>query len=317
MPEPGPREVLVEITSVGVCGSDVHYYEHGRIGPHVVRAPLILGPRVGGPRRRRVGDGGHQARGRRPRDARAGRAVRALRAVPRRPLQPLPGRRLLRDAAGRRRVRELRDDPRGLRVRAARRAVRRRRRADGAAVGRHLGLPQGGRDAPATACWSPAPGRSGCWRCRSRWRSARRRSRSPTSTRRGSRSRARTGATRTLVAGRDEPSTADALIECSGHPAALAAGIEALRPAGTAVLVGMGPGDTGEVPLVADPEPRALADRHVPLRQHLPDGDRAGRDRARRPGGDHHRPLRARRRPRARCAPGCEDPGSVKVMVHP
>jgi len=37
-PEPGPREVLVEITSVGVCGSDVHYYDHGRIGSHVVRA---------------------------------------------------------------------------------------------------------------------------------------------------------------------------------------------------------------------------------------------------------------------------------------
>jgi L-iditol 2-dehydrogenase len=60
---------------------------------------------------------------------------------------------------------------------------------------------------------------------------------------------ARTGATRTLTAGVDEPSPADALIECSGHPAALAAGIAALRPAGTAVLVGMGPGDTGEVPL--------------------------------------------------------------------
>ncbi|MBV8956927.1 MAG: NAD(P)-dependent alcohol dehydrogenase [Solirubrobacterales bacterium] len=42
-PEPGPREVLVEIRSVGVCGSDVHYYEHGRIGPFVVEAPLILG----------------------------------------------------------------------------------------------------------------------------------------------------------------------------------------------------------------------------------------------------------------------------------
>ena len=43
LPEPGPREVLVEVTAVGVCGSDIHYYEHGRIGPHVVRAPLILG----------------------------------------------------------------------------------------------------------------------------------------------------------------------------------------------------------------------------------------------------------------------------------
>ena len=42
-PEPGPREVLVQITAVGVCGSDVHYYEHGRIGPYVVEAPLVLG----------------------------------------------------------------------------------------------------------------------------------------------------------------------------------------------------------------------------------------------------------------------------------
>jgi len=43
IPEPGPREVLVEIGAVGVCGSDVHYFEHGRIGDHVVRAPLVLG----------------------------------------------------------------------------------------------------------------------------------------------------------------------------------------------------------------------------------------------------------------------------------
>ncbi len=43
VPEPGPREVLVEVAAVGVCGSDVHYYEHGRIGPHVVTAPLVLG----------------------------------------------------------------------------------------------------------------------------------------------------------------------------------------------------------------------------------------------------------------------------------
>ena len=32
IPQPGPREVLVEIRAVGVCGSDVHYFEHGRIG---------------------------------------------------------------------------------------------------------------------------------------------------------------------------------------------------------------------------------------------------------------------------------------------
>jgi L-iditol 2-dehydrogenase len=43
VPQPGPREVLIEIRSVGVCGSDVHYYEDGRIGDFVVEAPLILG----------------------------------------------------------------------------------------------------------------------------------------------------------------------------------------------------------------------------------------------------------------------------------
>ena len=43
VPEPGSNEVLVEIQAVGVCGSDVHYYEEGRIGSFVVREPLILG----------------------------------------------------------------------------------------------------------------------------------------------------------------------------------------------------------------------------------------------------------------------------------
>ena len=43
VPEPGPHEVLVEIKAVGVCGSDVHYYEEGKIGDFVVREPLILG----------------------------------------------------------------------------------------------------------------------------------------------------------------------------------------------------------------------------------------------------------------------------------
>jgi L-iditol 2-dehydrogenase len=43
VPVPGPREVLVAVRSVGICGSDVHYYESGRIGDFVVRAPLVLG----------------------------------------------------------------------------------------------------------------------------------------------------------------------------------------------------------------------------------------------------------------------------------
>ena len=33
VPEPAADEVLVEVGSVGVCGSGVHYFERGRIGP--------------------------------------------------------------------------------------------------------------------------------------------------------------------------------------------------------------------------------------------------------------------------------------------
>ncbi len=47
-PEPGPGEVLVRVRSVGVCGSDVHYYTHGRIGPFVVESPLVLGHEMAG-----------------------------------------------------------------------------------------------------------------------------------------------------------------------------------------------------------------------------------------------------------------------------
>ncbi len=48
MPTIGPNDVLVEVKAVGVCGSDVHYYEHGRIGSYVVRQPLILGHETAG-----------------------------------------------------------------------------------------------------------------------------------------------------------------------------------------------------------------------------------------------------------------------------
>ena len=48
VPTPGSGEVLVRIGSVGVCGSDIHYYDHGRIGPYVVERPLVLGHEAGG-----------------------------------------------------------------------------------------------------------------------------------------------------------------------------------------------------------------------------------------------------------------------------
>jgi len=42
-PVPGPGQVLLKVASVGVCGSDVHYYLHGRIGSQVVTGPIIMG----------------------------------------------------------------------------------------------------------------------------------------------------------------------------------------------------------------------------------------------------------------------------------
>jgi L-iditol 2-dehydrogenase len=48
VPQPGPDEVLVRVAAVGVCGSDVHYYRHGRIGDFVVREPLVLGHEASG-----------------------------------------------------------------------------------------------------------------------------------------------------------------------------------------------------------------------------------------------------------------------------
>ncbi len=61
IPTPLDGEVLVRILSVGVCGSDVHYYEHGRIGDFVVKSPLVLGHESSG-EIVEVGNGVSQAR---------------------------------------------------------------------------------------------------------------------------------------------------------------------------------------------------------------------------------------------------------------
>ena len=47
-PSPAPGEVLLGVRSVGICGSDVHYWEHGRIGDFVVESPLVLGHEAAG-----------------------------------------------------------------------------------------------------------------------------------------------------------------------------------------------------------------------------------------------------------------------------
>src|SRR5512136_882211 len=42
-PQPGPGEVLLKLGAGGICGSDLHYFQHGRIGSFVIREPLIPG----------------------------------------------------------------------------------------------------------------------------------------------------------------------------------------------------------------------------------------------------------------------------------
>jgi L-iditol 2-dehydrogenase len=314
MPEPGPREVLVQVTSVGVCGSDVHYYEHGRIGTHVVRAPLVLGHESAGrvvaagpgASRHAVGDRVTLEPGvpcGRCRECRAGRynlcADVVFFATP-----PVDG-----AFANFVTIHEdfafalpdsLSDDvgalmePLSVGIWACRKAgvsAGDRVLVTGAGpiglLAMQVALAFGATQVEISDVSEPRLALA-----------------------------ERTGATRALRAGADEPSEADALIECSGHPAALQAGIGALRPAATAVLVGMGPGTTGELPLAliqnrelwvtgtfryANTYPTAIAlaasgrvDLEAIVTGHygLEDTERA---------------LRA----------GREDPASVKPVVHP
>ena len=44
----GPRDVKIAVDTVGICGSDVHYYTHGRIGSFIVKSPMVLGHEAAG-----------------------------------------------------------------------------------------------------------------------------------------------------------------------------------------------------------------------------------------------------------------------------
>ena len=48
IPKPKNDEVLVKLEYVGVCGSDLHYYEHGSIGKYIVKPPFVLGHECSG-----------------------------------------------------------------------------------------------------------------------------------------------------------------------------------------------------------------------------------------------------------------------------
>src|SRR6185503_11996814 len=44
----GAHDVRIALHTVGVCGSDVHYYDTGAIGKFVVREPMVLGHEAAG-----------------------------------------------------------------------------------------------------------------------------------------------------------------------------------------------------------------------------------------------------------------------------
>jgi L-iditol 2-dehydrogenase len=246
-PAPGPREVLVQVTAVGVCGSDVHYYEHGRIGPFVVDAPLILGHESAG-RVVELGEGStkHAVGDRvalepgvpcgRCRECRAGRynlcADVQFFATP-----PVDGAfaefvAIHEDFAFT--LPESLSDEEGALMEPLSVGVWACRKAQVTAGDRILVTGAGPIGLLAMQC-AIAYGATEV-------------TVSDVNERRLEVAR-RTGATQTVTPDDELDGDFDALIECSGHPAAVAAGIRALRPAGTAVLVGMGPEEEGTLPL--------------------------------------------------------------------
>lgn len=48
MPEPSAGEVQIRLAAGGICGSDLHYYNHGGFGSVRLRQPMILGHEVAG-----------------------------------------------------------------------------------------------------------------------------------------------------------------------------------------------------------------------------------------------------------------------------
>jgi L-iditol 2-dehydrogenase len=251
VPEPRPGEVLVEVASVGVCGSDVHFFEHGRIGLDVVQPPHVLGHEVAG---RVVAHG----------DLVPGPAIGARVAVE--PSRPCGTCRVCR--IGRY---NLCPDMRYFSAPPMDGAFARYVTApasfafevpdsvsdDAAALiepvsvvlyaGRRTGIRAGDRILIAGA------GPIGLLMAQvARAMGATRVIVTDTNARRLALA-AETGATDTVDVSKTRPQDAvpevDAFIECSGNPAALTSGIECVRRAGRATVIGMSPEQTAEVPM--------------------------------------------------------------------
>ncbi|KAK6052844.1 GroES-like protein [Cooperia oncophora] len=48
IPTPADNQLLIRVHTVGICGSDVHYWTHGAIGNFVVKEPMVLGHETSG-----------------------------------------------------------------------------------------------------------------------------------------------------------------------------------------------------------------------------------------------------------------------------
>lgn len=47
-PRPAPDQALIRVRRAGICGSDVHYFSHGRVGRFAPKRPLVLGHEFAG-----------------------------------------------------------------------------------------------------------------------------------------------------------------------------------------------------------------------------------------------------------------------------
>ncbi|VDM79666.1 unnamed protein product [Strongylus vulgaris] len=48
MPKPAANQLLIKVNTVGICGSDVHFWQRGAIGNFVVKEPMVLGHETSG-----------------------------------------------------------------------------------------------------------------------------------------------------------------------------------------------------------------------------------------------------------------------------
>jgi L-iditol 2-dehydrogenase len=251
VPTPGPREVLVEISAVGVCGSDVHYYEHGRIGSFVVEKPLVLGHESAGVvrelgpdvTRHRVGDRvslepgvpcGHC------RECRAGRynLCRDVRFFATPPIDGAFANYVLIHEDFAFTLPDEVSDEEGALLEPLSVGIWACRKAE-VGPGDHVLVTGAG---PIGLLAMQAARAAGATRLTIT-------DVNPTRLERAE----ATGATLALNVA-DEPLAdagvePDALIECSGHPGALLDGIRSLRAAGAAVVVGMAPEEEATIPL--------------------------------------------------------------------